>query len=92
MRLATVDLDDAIGLEALWAELKRHRAIRDADPELREAIVRRCQRLPADMAAPVLAAFDEVHPNVVCEAYFTTLVPDMRTIGAVRRCRSRVDA
>ncbi len=53
MRRVTVDLDDAAGLERLWAELARHRAIRDADPKLRAAILRRCDRLSADVAAPV---------------------------------------
>ena len=84
-RLVEVDLDDAAGLERLWSELRRHRAIRDADPELRQAIIRRCERLPADVAAPVLEALNEVHPMVVLESYFTTMVPDMPTIGYWQR-------
>ena len=85
MRLITVDVDDAAGLEAIWAELKRHRAIREADPPLRAAILRRCERLPGGVASPILRDLDEAHPDVVLEAYFTTLVPNMRTIGGVSR-------
>jgi hypothetical protein len=67
-RLIEVDLDDAAGLERLWVELKHHRAIRDADPALRAAIIRRCGRLATDRAAPILKALDEVHPAVVLES------------------------
>jgi len=85
MRLVEVDVDDAAGLERLWAELRRHRAIRAADPMLRAAIIRRCEPLPAAVAASVLRDLDDVHPAVVLESYFTTLVPNMPTLGRYRR-------
>ena len=71
-----VDLDDPAGLERAWSELSRLRAIRAADPELREVILRRCERLTPDQAAPVLAALDEVHPQCVLSAYFDVLAGD----------------
>ena len=37
------------------------------------------------VAAPVLEALNEVHPMVVLESYFTTMVPDMPTIGYWQR-------
>ena len=91
-RLVEVDLDDAAGLELLWMELRRHRAIREADPELRHAILRRVDGMtdtvvPIDSRDEILRALDRVHPAVVLEAFFTTLVPDRETIGAVRRRR-----
>jgi len=93
VRLVEVDLDDVAGLERLWAELARHRAIRDADPPLRAAILRRCDRLSADVAAPVLHALDEMHPEVVLESFFTTIVPNMPTIGAFQPAhRNSMDA
>ena len=86
-RIVEVDLDEAIGLERVWAELKRYRAIRDADPTLRAAIIRRCACLATDVAAPILQALDELHPAVVLESFFTAMVPNVATIGAVRRGR-----
>ena len=86
MRL--VDLDDAAGLELAWMALERRRAVRRIDPELREAIIRRCERLPSSAAAPILADLDELHPAVVLETHFGALIPeDKLTVGAVRRCR-----
>jgi hypothetical protein len=84
-RLVEVDLDDAGQLERVWQELRRHRTIRDADPELRAAIVRRCEKLPAAVANPILRDLDEVHPDVVLEAHFTTMVPNYPTLGFYRR-------
>jgi hypothetical protein len=81
VRLVTVDLDDAAGLERLWSELRRHRAIRAADPPLRRAILRRAERLTGEAAKPILDALDELHPAVVLEAHFTVLVPDFPTVG-----------
>jgi hypothetical protein len=92
MRLVTVDADSVEGLEALWAELRHRRAIRDADPPLRAAVERRCESLSADVAAPILQALDELHPAVVLESYFTTLVPDMPTVGWWQRHRSKLAA
>ena len=89
-RIREVDLDDAGGLELLWSELRRHRAIRDADPELRLSILRRCERLPAEVAAPILRDLDQVHPAVVCESWFTVLVPNRPTLGHYRRAREAV--
>ena len=78
-----VDLDTPSGLELLWQELQHRRAIREADPPLREAIIRRCEQLDPTVAAPILGALDSVHPGVVAESYFTILVPDKSTIGAI---------
>jgi len=80
-----VDLDDPVGLELAWSVLERRRALHDVDPELREAIIRRCDRLPSDVAAPILVALDQMHPEAVLEAHFGTLAPRVPTIGAVRR-------
>lgn len=55
---------------------------------LSAAIRRRCDRLNAEVAAPIHDALDEVHPGIVLENWFTTLVPDFPTIGAVRRQRA----
>ena len=87
MRL--VDLDDAAGLELAWMALERRRSVRRIDPELREAIIRRCERLPSSAAAPDPSRdLDELHPAVVLETHFGALIPeDKLTVGAVRRCR-----
>jgi len=45
----------------------------DADPELRLAIFRRCQKLDPAVAAPVLEALSELHPELVLEEYFKVL-------------------
>jgi hypothetical protein len=83
-----VDLDDAAGLELAWQELSRRRAVREIDPPLREAILRRCERLPSSAAASIRADLDELHPAVVLETHFGALIPkDMPTVGAVRRRR-----
>lgn len=87
MRLVTVDVDSTEGLEALWVELRNRRAVRDADPPLREAIQRRCERLSAEEGSPILRDLDEVHPNVVLESWFQILVPNMPTVGWWRRHR-----
>lgn len=68
-------------------ELRQIRAIREADPPLRESILRRCERLDADLVAPIFRELDEVHPAVVLEAHFQTLAPNGPTIGAVLRRR-----
>jgi hypothetical protein len=68
-----VDLDDAAGLEFAWMELERRRAIRRIDPELRAVILRRCERLTPDVAAPVRVALDEMHPELVLEVFFDNL-------------------
>jgi hypothetical protein len=86
--MRVVDLDDITGLERAWSELERLHAIRDADPELREAILRRCEHLDAVVAAPILAALDEVHPEAVIEAHFKSLAPNRATIGTIRRGRA----
>ncbi len=88
MRFMFVDLDDIRDLERVWGALRWRRAIRDVDPPLRAAIRRRCDRLNAEVAAPIHDALDEVHPGIVLENWFTTLVPDFPTIGAVRRQRA----
>lgn len=83
-----VDLDDLAGLERAWAELERVRTVRVADPELREAIERRLESLSSEEAAPVLAALDELHPEVVLESFFDVLAGELLhkpTIGALRR-------
>jgi hypothetical protein len=82
-----VDLDDAAGLELAWMALRRRRAVRDADPELREAIIRHCDRLPSEVAAPILVDLDEMHPAAVLDGHLRTLVADRPTIGAFRRAR-----
>jgi hypothetical protein len=87
-----VNLDDAAGLELAWCELERRRAVRDADPELREAILRRCDALPSELAAPILVDLDELHPEVVLDAHFRTLVADRPTVGALRRVAAAWEA
>jgi hypothetical protein len=84
-----VDLDDAAGLELAWMELRRRHAIRDADPALRHAILRRCDRLDQAVAQPIRDALDELHPEVVLAAFLDVLAPDRPTIGAVIRHRER---
>ncbi len=79
-----VDLDDVAGLERAWFELERVRAIRAIDPPLRENILRHVNRLAPDVAAPILAALDEVHPALVLAVHFETIVPNRPTIGAFR--------
>jgi hypothetical protein len=81
-----VDLDDAAGVELAWMELRHRQAIRRADPELRAAIIRACDRLPSELAAPILVDLDEMHPAAVLDGHFRTLVADRPTIGHRRRC------
>ena len=78
-----VDLDSIAGLECAWSELERRRELRDADPELREAIMRRCDYLSSDKAAPILVALDQVHPALVLEIHFTVLA-SATALAAVR--------
>ena len=70
-----VDLDDSVGLERAWAELERVHAVRAIDPDLYENIRRRCELLddPAD-AEPILRDLDQLHPALVAEIHFDTLV------------------
>jgi hypothetical protein len=84
-RTVVLDLDDPGAVELLWMEVARLHAVRRIDPELRDAIVRRCEALAPSTAAPILEALDRVHPEAVLEAHFATLVPDRPTIGAIRR-------
>ncbi len=77
-----VDLDDLAGLERAWAELERVRSIRAVDPELREDILRRLDQIDPVTAAPVRAALDRMHPEMVLEAFFRTICPNRSTIGA----------
>lgn len=72
-----VDLDDLAGLERAWVELERLREVRQADPELREAIIRRCERLSPEDAAPILSALDEMHPDLVLKLHFEALAGDL---------------
>ncbi len=88
-RTVVLDLDNPGDVERLYMARRRWVAIRDADPPLREAILRRCERLDAAVALPVLAALDEIHPEAVLAAYFAELVPDRPTIGSVIRHRER---
>jgi hypothetical protein len=86
-----VDLDDAAGLELAWQVLSRRRAVREIDPPLREAMLRRCERLAPSAAAPILAELDELYPAVVLDAHFRTLVPEDRpTVGFYRRQREAI--
>jgi hypothetical protein len=87
-----VDLDDIRDLERVWAALRWRRVIRDVDPPLRSAILRRCERLDGEVAAPIWDALDELHPGVVLEEWFTTLVPNLPTVGFCRRRRDEVAA
>jgi hypothetical protein len=87
-----VDLDDPGDVELLWQRIARLHAVRQIDPELRVAIVRRCNALPPSTAAPIRELLDELHPEAVLEAHFRTLVPDRPTIGAIRRRRQSAGA
>lgn len=82
-----VDLDDLAGLERAWAELERVHTIRQADPELREAIVRRCDGLHPDDAERVLAALDLAHPSAVLEAFFDLLAGELLQAPALGHYR-----
>lgn len=81
-----VDLDDLVGLERAWCELERLRAVRNLDPALRRNIERHLDRLAPDVAAPVRATLDEMHPEMVLATYFEVIVPrgSLPTIAAVR--------
>jgi len=79
-----VDLDSVGGLEQAWSELERRRRLRAVDPELRAAIIRRCEYLSSDLAAPILVALDEIHPEAVLEAHFAVLA-SADALEAVRR-------
>jgi hypothetical protein len=83
-----VDLDDLTGLERAWTELECLRAIRAVDPELRHAIERRLDELGPAIAEPIRASLDEMHPEIVLEAHFKTLVVDTPSLGAIRRGRA----
>jgi hypothetical protein len=91
MNVVVLDLDDPGAVERVWTELQRYRAIWDADPELRRAILRRVDGMAGTLDPMVrdeiLSELDHVHPAVVLEALFHTLVPNTETIGAVRRRR-----
>jgi len=83
-----LDLDDPGAVERVWMALQRRRDVRDIDPPLREAVMRRCERLDADVAEPILDQLDELHPELVLEAHFAVLVPNTPTVGAIGRDRS----
>jgi hypothetical protein len=84
-----VDLDDAAAVELAWMQLERRRAVRNIDPELRSLIRKRCERIAGDIAAPILAELDELHPGLVLEVHYQVLVPNRATIGAIRRQQDR---
>jgi len=88
-RTVVLDLDDPGDVERVWQALERRRALRRIDPELRQAIARRCDTLAPSTAAPILEALEELHPEVVLEAHFRELVGDRPTLGAIRRGRER---
>jgi hypothetical protein len=89
----TVDLDapDIAELESLWRELERRHAIRNADPKLRAAVIRRTNaaladgRLDESGAAEIQAEIDKALPAVVLEAHFGELVSDCPALGAYAR-------
>jgi hypothetical protein len=84
-----IDLDDPGHVELLWQELERRRFLRRIDPELRHAIEVRCKRFAPEVAAPILAALDEMHPEAVVDAYLDVFLTERPTIGAVIRHRYR---
>ena len=77
-------------MELLWLELERRRAVRKINPELRDAIEVRCKGFAPEVAAPILAALDEMHPEAVVDAYLDVFLPGNKpTVGALIRQRER---
>lgn len=87
-----VDLDDLTGLERAWGELERVRAIRALDPELRRNIERHLVLLDPDEAAPIRAALDTTHPEVVLAHFFTTILGGGHIGGSIPAKPSRPQA
>lgn len=69
-RAVTIDLDDPGDVERVWQALERRRAVRDADPELRAILLRRCDQMDPGVAEPIRDALDELVPEAVLEAFF----------------------
>ena len=88
MRLVDLDQLDAAGLddlEAAWWALERRWAVRRVDPELREAILARLDRLEEPDAQEIREALEELAPAVVLAVYWRVLVPEVPALGAYRR-------
>lgn len=89
-----VDLDDVHGLEQALDELARRRALGDADPPLRAALLRGCNRLDdrdARLASTIREELDAMHPHAVCAGRWRDLVEDRSSLGAFPR-RDSLDA
>lgn len=67
---------------ALWSKVEKAKATREADPELRAAILRRAEALDPSFAAQMRDQLDEAHPAVVLEAHFRDLIADMPALGS----------
>ncbi len=68
-RERVIDLDNPGDVELIWRELENRRTIRNIDPELRHAIEVRCKRFAPEVAAPILEALDELHPEAVVDSF-----------------------
>lgn len=92
-----IDLDslNADQVLELWSRVEKAKATRDADPELRTAILKRCGQLnDRDLGATIRKELDEASPAVVLEAHFAELVPNRPALGAFRGAwprRARLD-
>lgn len=93
-RLTPQQLDELglADLERLWSAIERRAALRQADPELREAVLRRLAeaeaagRVSKGRAAVVRAELDRLHSGVVLDAYrWQILDPHKRVLGAFPR-------
>jgi hypothetical protein len=98
-RLSPQQLDELgiADLERLWSAVERRAALRQADPELREAVLRRLAeaeaagRVSKGRAAVVRAELDRLHPGVVLDAYrWQILDPHKRVLGAFPRAAGNI--
>jgi hypothetical protein len=65
-----VDLDDAAGLHAAWAQLERGHHHRSVDPELLELLEGLILKMPEATATEIREALDTVHPAVVLREFW----------------------
>lgn len=78
--LASMTADQVLDL---WARVERDKATREADPELREAILRCCGALAdRERAATIRAELDQAHPAIVLEANWRVLIGNRPALGS----------
>lgn len=86
-RRVTVDLDDADDVARVWAQFQHVAAVRQADPELRAAVlgaVARLElvgRLGSEDAERIRAELDEVTPAIVLASNWRQIVDDRPALG-----------